>query len=125
MYWQEEEIQEARYQRWRAERWGRTYVEEFPEILWAGDFRSGRLARLAERRELLRVSAYGYVEPPPREWPRWRRKRYVDRARARAVALSIPETCAVGPLTVRPNGWSGFSVSASVTSANTTRLSSS
>ena len=96
MYRQEEEIQEARYQRWRAERWVRTYVEELPEILWAGDFRSGRLARLAERRELLRVSAYGYVEPPPREWPRWRRRRYVDRARARAVALSIPETCAVG-----------------------------
>lgn len=67
-----------------------------PPLLRSRDYRDGRLKTLAGRGELLRLTDGVYVEPPPREWPRWRRDRYVVRATTRAVGLSLPDSLVVG-----------------------------
>lgn len=97
MTWDEDEGPDrARYRRWRQQRWDETYAKPFPELLWTADFRAGALAKRAARRELVRVTADAYVAHAPSEWPSWRRRNHVARAKATAVALSIPDTCAVG-----------------------------
>lgn len=67
-----------------------------PPLLRSRDYRDGRLKTLAGRGELLRLTDGVYVEPPPREWPRWRRDRYVVRATTQAVGLSLPDSLVVG-----------------------------